>query len=85
MAAGIRVLEYEVEGRGPFPVDMLRYDASWPVREAEDSYQGIGLREPECYEGTRVVRLRTIRPKLTEERWRSFGWKIKTTLHAVSP
>lgn len=62
---------------------MLRYDACWPVREAEDSFNGIGLREPECYDGTRVVRLRTVRQKLTTDRWRSFGWKVKTEPYAV--
>lgn len=79
----VKIQEFEVEGRGPFPVDMLRYDACWPVRENEDSFKGISLREPECYDGERVVRLRTIAPSLTEGRWRSFGWKIKTPLHAV--
>ena len=80
----VKIQEFEVEGRGPFPVDMLRYDACWPVREEEDSCNGIALREPDCYEAPRVVRLRTIRPKLTEGRWRSFAWAIKTPLHAVS-
>lgn len=77
----IRIQEFEVEGRGPFPLDMLRYDGCFPVR-GEDA-TSIGLREPECYEETRSVRLRTVRPKLTEDRWRSFGWKIKTPLYAV--
>jgi hypothetical protein len=71
-----RILEVEVEGRGPFPIDMLRYDGCYPVREAEDSYHGVGLREPECYEGVRRVRLYTVRERLTVDRWRSFGWKV---------
>lgn len=77
----LRVLEFEVEGRGPFPLDMLRYDGCFPVRSEDAS--SIGLREPECYEAARTIRLRTVRPKLTPDRWRSFGWKVRTEPYAV--
>jgi len=37
-----RRYEFTVEGRGWFPVDMLRYDQCWPRRESEDTPQILG-------------------------------------------
>lgn len=68
------VFEFTVEGKGTFPIDMLRYDSCWPASEGRDvpeislsAIQGrqhqhrvtlIGLREP------------------TVGRWESFGWRV---------
>lgn len=68
------VYEFEVQGSGTFPVDMLRYDCCWPAREMEDSYRGIG--EPDPSAPVRTVRLHTIRETATNGRWASFGWIV---------
>ena len=62
-----KTFEYTVVGRGPFPTDMLRYDAAWPADT------GHGILEPRL---EREVRLRSGREP-TIDRWRSFGWTIK--------
>ncbi len=65
---------FTVEGRGPFPVDMLRYDCAWPV----DTHAAAKLAQdvPQALE-RRVVDMRCIGPRgPTVERWRSFGWSV---------
>ncbi len=63
------IYEFEVEGSGRFPFDMLRYDTCWPAREAEDSYELANDRE------FRKIRLRGLRPP-TIARWHSFDWGV---------
>lgn len=53
---------YEVEGSGPFPHDMLRYDEAW-------------LRRDEPGTGRRRVGVVGIHPP-TVARWASFGWRV---------
>jgi hypothetical protein len=62
--------EFEVEGNGVFPVDMLRYDTCWPASE-RDSYLLLG-------EHHRRVKLvyRDEGPGPTPKRWESFGWRV---------
>lgn len=72
--------DYEVEGMGPFPSDMLRYTQSWPARE-EDSVVILGLR-------TRCVRLtkyhRDPEPVLSGDRWESkFRWRVVRVIETV--
>lgn len=57
------VYEYYVSGRRQFPVDMLRYDACWPV-------DGDILDE-----GFRSIKVRSYCPP-TPSRWESFGWSV---------
>ena len=66
---------YMVEGTGPFPLDMLRYDASHPhterdamraMREDQDEPRRVGLEH--------LGRSREWKP--TRDRWESFGWKV---------
>lgn len=72
-------IEYTVEGQGYFPVDMLRYDRSWPHRQAD-----VGLIDiPEAgrvHHGMRQVDLcmcgQTSKDGPTEARWQSFGWRV---------
>jgi len=68
--------EFEVEGFGEFPVDMLRYDSCWPA-SGEDAFQiGNGSWENQ----RRTVRLRCWRskgqPVATIARWDSFTWRV---------
>lgn len=75
----IWITEYEVIGDGPFPVDMLRYDASYPADNAELILQeaGFGM---SLEAGPRRVRLRHrdgySRWEPTVGRWSSFGWTV---------
>jgi hypothetical protein len=80
---------YRVTGRGRFPVDMLRYDASYPrteegsgdvMRSAEDPKA-----DPSEVEGNEILRPRRtvelthLGPKNwfpTVGRWESFGWSV---------
>ena len=64
------------KGRGPFPLDMLRYDCCWPAtgddsaKMAECAYgqppQEITVK---CYAADR-------RRDFTPARWESFGWRL---------
>jgi hypothetical protein len=58
---------YTVEGTGPFPFDMLRYDGCYPVRGVDV----MNLTE----RGHRIVQLRGVR-KPTIDRWASFSWYV---------
>jgi hypothetical protein len=70
---GDQIIAFEVTGDGPFPFDMLRYDRCWPVREAQDSYDGLAA---SLGEATRTVQLNGINNP-TERRWSSFGWTVR--------
>jgi hypothetical protein len=62
---------YIVQGTGPFPVDMLRYDQAWPAREGEveaTQARGSALERHEVH----VMGLALPTPA----RWESFGWRI---------
>lgn len=68
----MRHTEYVVEGSGIFPVDMLRYDQSYPVSE-NDALHLIARYK-------RRVRLATYLNKkqleTSRSRWLSFGWSV---------
>ena len=72
--------EFEVTGRGHFPIDMLRYDRCFPA-DAESS-AAIGTEMPNLYVN-RTVRLVRVGPsivvaeRITLKRWESFGWKVQ--------
>jgi len=69
--------EFQVEGLGQFPYDMLRYDGAWPAKEQDSSqiayYPGSGMTP-------RRVNLRRFVFQLNDQpttaRWESFGWKV---------
>lgn len=69
--------EYTVEGTGPFPFDMLRYDRAWPATEQDagilHEHNSSNIRSHERYK----VKVRGLRAP-TKERWRSFGWNATT-------
>lgn len=58
---------YVVEGVGPFPLDMLRYDHAHPYDQESVSYMDA--------RGRRKVVLGSY-SEPTAERWVSFGWRI---------
>lgn len=66
---------FEVEGRGTFPIDMLRYDSCWPKSEGTDSHEVESTFRPRSGGITRKVTLIGL-TEPTEARWQSFGWKV---------
>lgn len=70
---------FEVEGRHPFPIDMLRYDACFPASETE-SHKINATFDGGRIETTRVTLARYIRADMKQEptsgRWHSFGWTV---------
>lgn len=65
-------VRYVVNGRGGFPMDMLRHDRSYPV---DGDYMHIARSD-----GTKNVYSVTLvaqnRRSITPARWSSFGWTV---------
>jgi len=72
--------EFEVEGSGDFPMDMLRYDFCSPRREGDDTgnlYAPMYSRERLPVRRIQLKRLVTHKDKMpTSGRWASFGWRV---------
>jgi hypothetical protein len=68
---------FEVQGRGQFPLDMLRYDECYPVR-SEDVNALVCRDDDRASRALRTVRLGAHKPmyRITQARWDSFGWKV---------
>ena len=67
---------FGVEGRGSFPIDMLRYDSCFPAHESDSGEIEASLR-PREGNVSRAIFLRGPREP-TVARWASFGWKVTT-------
>ncbi len=67
----VKILEYMVEGRGPFPSDMFRYDVGEPADDANAALIEANKRN---YRDTYVIRV--LAKHCTVDRWESFGWKV---------
>ena len=68
---------FKVEGRLPFPADMLRYDSCWPY-SSEDA---VNIELSIARETRKVsVKLACYRergaPIATDRRWSSFSWTV---------
>lgn len=77
----VQVIEYDVVGTGPFPLDMLRYDCAWPAR-TEDVHRVMATREtdPDLFRRARRVTIYgTHEP--TVARWNSFTWAVYANRH----
>ena len=75
--AAQNAIEFDVQGRGEFPVDMLRYDLCWPATETDSN-----LIDPPRVAGLakqRIITLRSLKGTPTFARWRSFGWEVLWT------
>lgn len=71
-------MRYKVIGKGSFPVDMLRFDESYPVDEIE----ALRLEEyitnwPETNKPF-TVELETAKLHYNADRWNSFNWRVLT-------
>lgn len=79
--AAMKLKSFTVVGTYLFPIDMLRYDASWPATEGDAlnisrTFDSFSLRskEKEVYK----IRLVTNNPfSPTIGRWNSFGWSVQ--------
>lgn len=84
--------DFEVQGAGAFPVDMLRYTCSWPKGEEdahaiEDSHNDE-IREIAPRRGPRTVTLtkyhRDPEPQLAGDRWEAkFRWRVVRVIETV--
>ena len=63
-------IRFYARGNGHFPLDMLRYDKCYPLKEGEAKELGNWVPE------TRAIRLETSGTHITRGRWKSFGWII---------
>lgn len=69
---------YTVSGETPFPLDMLRYDASYPASSSDVAMIHESLRGQST--GRLVINLLSAHDKLwlpTQARWRTFGWRVE--------
>lgn len=67
-------ITFRVEGKGCFPVDMLRYDNAWPATSDDAATIGSLLSGDIPPGHLTQVELRGAR--CTPGRWQSFGWKV---------
>lgn len=73
--AKLHTVRFTVEGTGPLPLDMLRYDASYPATE-HDSARAFDdhFGRPRAVELEHRSERRDWTP--TTARWQSFGWRV---------
>jgi len=75
-------IEFTVEGKGQFPLDMLRHDRCYPVDPQDAEMIGLSL-DTEGYIKPKKFKVRlgserNARADMTptEGRWESFLWKV---------
>jgi hypothetical protein len=75
------IIEYQVMGHGTFPVDMLRYDTSYPSKNPESIFQPSMWNEPDFTPRTVTLHHRESHAGWTPtiDRWKSFGWVVIQT------
>jgi len=66
-------IEFTVEGRIPFPIDMLRYDLCRPATESDSNMIEVTFRVNTG--SPNRVNLKGLKPP-TAARWNSFGWRL---------
>jgi hypothetical protein len=76
----MRVATFKLEGYDQFPLDMLRYDACWPmdqdsIAEMQASFDVRDRVERRKERKPFKVTINTI-GVMTPARWSSFGWRI---------
>jgi hypothetical protein len=69
-------IQFTVEGRGAFPVDMLRYDCCFPDDQGSAMRIQIGARQGDSYSVKLSIFARTKAVAPTTARWQSFGWRV---------
>jgi hypothetical protein len=74
--------EFTAHGKYPFPTDMLRYDACYPlgpgdVSKIQEGIVGPSVDQPFRDRPVLKIRLVSYLHAPTEDRWRSFGWFVE--------
>lgn len=69
-----RIITFDVTGRGLFPIDMLRYDMSWPQSQQDVCEMDAKDRR------TITLNKATHGHGPTQARWASFGWKVSNII-----
>jgi hypothetical protein len=69
--AKVKTTFITVEGRGRFPLDMLRYDHCWPYTTVDSARMA-----PDVREKRKVVLLTNSPNAPTPRRWFSFNWTV---------
>jgi hypothetical protein len=72
---------FKVRGRGPFPIDMLRYDSAWPDQATDaaaiaDSFERRPYVQGQRTEPWEITLLSADRTAPTIGRWDSFNVKV---------
>jgi hypothetical protein len=74
--------KFQVKGKYPFPLDMLRYDSCFPYSQ-EDVVKiqiNLDLHSSHCSSPeTTIMLMRCVETKAdipTKDRWNSFGWAV---------
>lgn len=76
MAARMYRWRAVAQGRGYFPIDMLRYDECWPAREGQLSVGHARPSDPPQTVELAAYSDSRARSPFTPERWASFGWRL---------
>lgn len=71
--AAQNAIEFTVEGKGEFPLDMLRYDRCWPATGSDANRIDTSL-VPGVAPSRQVGLCGLIVPHI--KRWQSFGWRV---------
>lgn len=77
-----KIIHFVVEGRGSFPMDMLRYDNCEPATDEDmqsinnGEYVSGPRRQIALKRDIAGFSLRRTLPGVTPERWESFSWKV---------
>lgn len=74
MTPRLRIHQYKVRGRGPFPIDMLRHDQAWPVSPDDSAKISIGIEHDAAYDWRTIFLNGVARPSVA--RWKSFTWEV---------
>ena len=67
---------FTVNGRGAFPLDMLRYDRAWPADGDAVDAISIAFNDPDARAIRRVTLRTSDELNVTPARWGSFGWPV---------
>lgn len=70
---------YTVSGSSPFPLDMLRFDGSYPLSQADvaEIAASICHDDPDKRRVINLVSTHDTNWLPTQARWRTFGWRVE--------
>ena len=72
-ALELKLRTFKVQGKGRFPLDMLRHDTCWPHTSSDSTAMDYDPRFDALED--RIVELASI-SEPTGARWSSFGWQL---------